>query len=401
MPPTSNSKPLRVWWLTLMCLVLVTGIAAVRFRGWLAAAESNRVKIGSSVTLPAKGRGTALINFADGMTIPTEYSGKVKFSQSRPLSLAAGDFDGDGVEDLMSMRLPPADCSPCIAAMSGAFFPDPLRYNQHRFSLRRKLSLPWSPPISSWPETSTTQDAVTAKRHGDALNFFKGDGTGNLQAAGQISLDGKVTALASGDLNRSDGIEDLAVGITGGDGARALIFEGCNGALAAAPEVDGKLLEPESFVLPRPATAFAVVSLADNGFGDLAIAAGDELLIVQGRDRQLTSNKESRRETAAVISRHAYEAEIVALTTGRFSGGATSEVAVLTEDGLLNAVSRKPNADPDKSHSKAEPSRKQTKQNQKIEPNLDLVITRLEMTSSVQGRSLLSAAFPPTQRGTT
>ena len=79
------------------------------------------------------------------------------------------------------------------------------------------------------------QDAVTARRDGDALNFFKGDGNGNLQSAERVSLDGKVTALAAGELNRKDGLKDLAVGITGADGARALIFEGWNGALSEPP----------------------------------------------------------------------------------------------------------------------------------------------------------------------
>ena len=102
MPPKSTLKASRLVWLMLLSVALVIGIAALRFPGWQTEAKSQKVKIESAVTLQAKGRGNANINFADGATIPTEYSGHIEFSQARPLTLAAGDFDGDGVDDLMS-----------------------------------------------------------------------------------------------------------------------------------------------------------------------------------------------------------------------------------------------------------------------------------------------------------
>ena len=57
------------------------------------------------VTVQASGRGKPLLNLSDGRDLSTLYTGPAKLRQAlvegraEPLTLAAGDFDGDGVDD--------------------------------------------------------------------------------------------------------------------------------------------------------------------------------------------------------------------------------------------------------------------------------------------------------------
>ena len=88
-----------------------------------------------------------------------------------------------------------------------------------------------------------------------------------------------MTALVAGEINRRDGLMDLAVGVVGPDGSQVLVFEGPNGALRR---------EPETFAIPAEVAGLAIGQLDDHYAMDLAVAAGHELLIVHGRDRKLS-----------------------------------------------------------------------------------------------------------------
>src|SRR6185503_14854953 len=90
-------------------------------------------------------------------------------------------------------------------------------------------------------------DVVTAARGSDKLYWMAGDGHGALGKARPFNLPGLVTALTSGDINRSDGLADLVVGVTGRDGPKLLVFESRSGALRGDPEV-----------LPLPGEATAI-----------------------------------------------------------------------------------------------------------------------------------------------
>src|SRR5262249_11470454 len=89
-------------------------------------------------------------------------------------------------------------------------------------------------------------DVVTAERGGDKLHLMSGNGRGGFTAPREIALPGVVTAIAVGEINRRDGLDDVVVGVIGDGGALALVFEGPEGALRA---------QPETFNLPAAATA--------------------------------------------------------------------------------------------------------------------------------------------------
>src|SRR5438093_12935574 len=52
-----------------------------------------------------------------------------------------------------------------------------------------------------------------------------------------VPLPGRVTALATGEIDRRDGLPDIIVGVDGAAGPRVLVFESPKGALEGEPEV--------------------------------------------------------------------------------------------------------------------------------------------------------------------
>jgi hypothetical protein len=127
------------------------------------------------------------------------------------------------------------------------------------------------------------------------LYLLPGDGMRNLGEAQRFDLPGKVTTLVTGEANRVDGLTEIAVGILGSSGAAVLVFEGPEGALRSKPEI---------FPLSAEATALAFGQLDEGWLADLAVAAGDELLVIHGRDRKLSLDAQSRSEVPkAVITR--------------------------------------------------------------------------------------------------
>src|SRR6185503_13061513 len=79
-------------------------------------------------------------------------------------------------------------------------------------------------------------------------------------------------------INRADGLNDVVVGIASPAGPQALVFEAPEGALKA---------EPERIPLPAEVACLALGQLDDKGEMDLAVGAGNDLMIVHGRDRKL------------------------------------------------------------------------------------------------------------------
>jgi len=173
---------------------------------------------------------------------------------------------------------------------------------------------------------------VAAAYGGDALVWLPGDGQGGLGAAQTVDLPGAVTALAPGEVNRRDGLADLAVGISGSGGAQVLVYEGPSGALQAAPE---------SLPAAAEVTGLALAALDGDSYYDLAIAAGNELSIVRGRDRGLSLPDGMRPPVApAQVERRALPYTAIAIAAGDFAWSTDYrlELALLAEDGSLHLL---------------------------------------------------------------
>ena len=137
-----------------------------------------------------------------------------------------------------------------------------------------------------------------------------------------------MTALATGEVGQRDGLADLAIGIAEGHGgsARLLVFRSPRGALRAEPEVHA---------LAAGATAIVVGKLDEDAFGDVAVAAGDELRLVLGRHGEAPrSPAPAAREVSAELP-----GPVAEMSLAREAGCTGAELDLLGEDGIVRSVS--------------------------------------------------------------
>ncbi len=290
------------------------------------------------------------LNLSDAKSIATRYSGdsalvrSILGSQTRALSSTAGDFDEDGMPDLVS-GLATAGGAGAVTVHRGnvdALWPyGALRGTDPPGFLpdARVFALPEAPDFLAAGDFDADGhwDIVAARSGGSALYLLKGDGHGGFADAERIPLPGTVTAMTSGEINRADGLTDLMVAITSGGGARALVFESPLGALHRMDAFRGT---PEAFPLPADATALAVMPLDGGIMNGLAVAAGHDLLLIHGRDRKLTRQKADRDGVPqAVVTRQTFPFAVRSLAVGHFTSP-TLDLAALGDDGQIHILER-------------------------------------------------------------
>lgn len=317
-----------------------------------------RASLSGEVTLRTAGRGGPWIRLTDGHALMTRYAGggteilALEQNRAHGLSLANGDFDEDSAADLVCGYATP-DGRGILALHRGDV--DSIQPNSPGEHLRSKrggfgpapflapayvFGLPVAPEFLGAGDFNADGrcDVLTASSTRNALYFLKGDGRLALGEPELIELPGRVTAMAVGDINRADGLEDVVVGVMGPEGPQTLVFEAPNGALRR---------EPEIMVLPAEATSLAVGQLDASYEYDLAISAGSELLIVHGRDRKFSADENRPEFAPAAISRYGVPFNIAAMVLGDFcvERDRRTEVAVVSEGGTLLYFER--SADPD------------------------------------------------------
>jgi hypothetical protein len=255
----------------------------------------------AAVAVYAAHRGNPWINLRDGTPLPLERSGPAALvealegSQAQPLALAAGDFDEDGVPDLVSgwrtssQRAPGGGLLTLYRGNLDSIYPDSPQAQARKAAGTFTEAAFLSPAYVFDPLTIPDflvagdfdgdghWDVAAAARGGSALHLLPGDGRGGFAPVVVANLPGAVTALAAGEVNRRDGLQDIIIGVSAPGGAQLLVFEDPAGALKGAPEV---------IPLPGQATSLAIGQMDDHPAMDIAAAAGDRLLIVHGRDRR-------------------------------------------------------------------------------------------------------------------
>jgi hypothetical protein len=266
-------------------------------------------------------------------------------NEARPLSMTAGDLDGDGVPDLLSGF---AGKDGGIIAVSRGNI-DSIYPNSPEALARKEngtfTQAPFLSPVRLFRAPSSPDfmesgdfdadgfpDVVIASRGGNALYFMPGDGRGGLGPAVTVGLPGHITAMASGDVNRRDGLADLLIGVTSPVGPELLVFEGPHGAWKSAPEI---------ISLPDEAAAISAGYLYNDTYADIAVAAGRSLLTVHGRDRKLSMSQAARTGVQpATLSVLPLPARARSIAIGKFTGDRSSQAAVMMDDGKVGLFGR-------------------------------------------------------------
>jgi uncharacterized repeat protein (TIGR01451 family) len=360
----------RILFISFFALVIALSHSTPLFRirassGTAQTISERRGFLSKQVSVHAAGRSAPWISLRDGHDLPADYQGASKTlqalreNQARPLALASADFDEDGVLDLLSayetvggglltVQRGHADTifpnSPeAISNRAQSILKGTLSQNGDDIASPFLLSSR-ALEISSAPQLLGTgdfdgdghTDIVAATMGSEALLFSRGDGRGGFAPARSLPLQGKVTALATGDVNRIDGLADIIVGITGAVGPRLLVYQSSAGAIKTAPEI---------ISLPAEAKSIALGQMDGDYPVDIAVAADHHLVIINGRDRNRSSVEAKAHGSQAldpqpVITSAAYLFSIVSVATGDFTGDAAQEMALLCDDGAARVLTR-------------------------------------------------------------
>lgn len=317
--------------------VSLVGVWASRAKA--AAEKTAPSHLSEGVSVRAVDRNNSALKLGDGRDLLTSYVGTSKSQEALanhavPLALAAADFDEDGIPDLVSGY---AATIGLITIDRGNT--DTLSYNTNKadgpfLSTARIFEVGVQPDFLGTGDFDADghNDVLVAARGQRTIYFLLGDGHGNIVPANPVQLNGQVTALATGEINRRDGLMDLVLAIEGTNGPQLLVFEGPEGAIKA---------QPETFSLPAPANHLALGQLDNEYPIDLAISADRSLLIIHGRDRRLTLDSKQQAEVpSARIETRSFQAAIVSIAIGDFVGNQQSSIATLTDDGTLQVLSR-------------------------------------------------------------
>ncbi len=307
---------------------------------------------GDKITLYASGRGNPFIKFHDGLTLTTHYTAADELKQAlennvaRPKALASADFNEDGVADLINLSaLPDRTILTLYLGNVDSIYPNTYEARERKKTGHQTIQpfLP-SAKVFELPEVADFigagdfdsdghQDLIAAARESHLLHLLPGDGRGSLGKARSYELPGKVTTLVTGELNRPDGLPDIAIAVTTLQGPQALVFESPEGALKARAEI---------YNLPDEASALAMGRLDEDGLIDVAIAAGRDLMILRGRDRELSVDEVERATVKqATMYRRSFDTKIRSLAAADFKAELRTDLAVLTEDGSIQILSQR------------------------------------------------------------
>jgi hypothetical protein len=226
---------------------LYLGLVALAMAAWASVVRSSAARAGlpakpaireshlsERVSIHASGRGAPHINLSDGRELMTPFSGEealvraLESNQAEPVSLASADFDEDGTPDLVTGYA--GASGGIISLMRGNV--DSIYPNAPEAKLRRAegtyTDAPFLSPafLFSVPEVfdfmgagdfdgDSHWDVVAARKGGKRLYLLSGDGRGGLRQTRQAELRGGVTAMAVGEMNRRDGLDEVIVAVNG------------------------------------------------------------------------------------------------------------------------------------------------------------------------------------------
>ncbi|MGH9944285.1 MAG: FG-GAP repeat domain-containing protein, partial [Pyrinomonadaceae bacterium] len=353
----------RIIWVGLLTLAIVCCCAAAlslrKAQALNAVAPSPQethaasARMGDVAGIRAAGRGGPAVRLADGRDVLADYEGEPSLvqalGQAEPLGLASADFDEDGVPDLVGGYANGANGTDGGGLVTlhrgnaGALYPNSPEAQRRSGGGDARVAAPFLSPARVFAAPARFdfigagdfdgdghRDVVGAGLGRRSLYLLAGDGKGNLSAAREIALPGALTALTTGEMNRPDGLADVLVGVESGGRAQVLVFEGPRGALKASPE---------TFRMPARVNSLALAQFDDGYESDLVAAAGDQLVLVRGRDRKLSvARLLDEPVPEAEVTRRSFSTAITSLAAGDFDGEPQTELALLFADGSVHVL---------------------------------------------------------------
>jgi uncharacterized repeat protein (TIGR01451 family) len=238
------------------------------------------------------------------------------------LSMAAGDFDENGIPDLV-VGFASSDSYGVTLYRGDAdsVYPDAPGARQRKANRGSNISAALMPAgsfsLAAAPDfmvagdfdSDRHVDLATAAKGGDAVYVMTGDGQGNFAAAKRIDIGGRVTALASSNNGEPGGIGDLAIGVVDKTGPAVILF---------------RMVSSERETIRLSAE---VAGLTFRNSTELLIASGRELLTYNSGDAARTPS----------LGR-SFSSEVRSILLGSFLNGHTADVAVLLEDGEIDIL---------------------------------------------------------------
>lgn len=249
-----------------------------------------------------------------------------------PISMTSGDFDENGVADLIiGFRGSDNFALSLYKGNADSLYPDNPEARRRRSLDRSNISSSLSPaglfPINDAPDFLVASDfngdghldVATAARGSEGLYLLAGDGHGGFASIKRIELAGRVTALGAREATEAGGSTEIAVGIVNQSGPAVLLFESLDDALGSRPAV---------IRLADQATTIAFRRSNFSDATDLLVAAGRELLVVPSGITEASAVK-------TVIRHRTFSSAISSIAVGGFIGDHLSDVALLTAEGAV------------------------------------------------------------------
>lgn len=268
-----------------------------------------------------------LIEIASHFVGPSHLTRILEREGVEPVALTSGDFDEDGVADLVCGYAGPG---PGILVLyrgnPDALFPNhPDAVNRGDYSAAPFLSpatvfeAPATPDLLAAGDFDADGhvDIACATRGGGLLHFLNGSGDGTLGSARAISIEGRTTALTAGEIGQVDGQPEILVAMEGSEGHWLSVFS----SPFSLPHAT-----PERIALPAKATALEIGQMDTTHEMDLAIAAGKKLFILSGSNR--------------VLKRFGMASDISSMALASLGENQQKALALLLADGSIHVLDR-------------------------------------------------------------